>query len=154
MFIWNLPNNSERLVLLLSSFYRWQNKTCPLVLLPLKSFPALRWQSQDGGLGGRRVHISSQLGHLLGTGRNPWVTGLDVVGREGGGKVEAGWMGPVPLRGGWGRGGVPCSGWAQPQWGDQQEWREALGRAEDQKGMWPVFPLPAWTPESLVRSQA
>ena len=46
-------------------------------------------------------------------------------------------MGPAPLRGGWGRGRDPMPGRGKG---------ETIGRAEDQKGACPGFPLPTWAP--------
>ena len=51
-------------------------------------------------------------------------------------------MGLVPLRGSWGRGGVPTIGGAHSQRGDQRGWRETLRGLEDRKGTQSVFPLP------------
>ena len=56
-------------------------------------------QSQDGGVGRCRVHVSPQLGHLLDTGGGPRCTGRQEEppsepvghgGNEGEGEVEAG----------------------------------------------------------------
>ena len=46
-------------------------------------------------------------------------------------------MGLVPLRGGWGRGRDPMS--EEGNWG-------TIGRAEDQKGVWPGFHCPVEPP--------
>ena len=75
-------------------------------------------RSQNGRLGGRGIHDSTQLGHLPGTGggpRTPKGTGgtpSDWVGRGAWGKCRGrsgGGMGLVPLKGGWGKGreGIP-----------------------------------------------
>ena len=58
-----------------------------------------RGRSQDGVLGGRGIHVSTQLGNLPGTDGGPWTpkgtggTPSDWVGHggcEGGGEVEVG----------------------------------------------------------------
>ena len=77
-----------------------------------------RGQSQDGGVGGCGVHISSQLGHLSDTGGEPQhprgqeKSPSDLVGysEEGRGKRSGGRMGLAPLRDGWGRGRLPTPG--------------------------------------------
>ena len=47
-------------------------------------------------------------------------------GREGGAKVKARPMGPAPLRGGWGRGGVPTDRGTHPRLGVQWGWGRPL----------------------------
>ena len=59
-------------------------------------------------------------------------------------------MGPAPLRGGWGKGGVPMLGGAHSQWGDQQGWGETFLGLGDQRGMRPASPLPAQALVSLL----
>ena len=65
--------------------------------------------SQDGRPGGCGVRVSSQLGHLPGTGGGPWTPkgvggtperlGRTWGGVDGGGEVEVGWeAGPRPDR--------------------------------------------------------
>ena len=55
------------------------------------------WWNQDGGLGGRGIHASAQLGHLPGTGGEPWApkgmggTPSDWVWGVGGVKGEEKW---------------------------------------------------------------
>ena len=110
----------------------------------------LKHAREDGGPGGCGVHISSQLGHLPGTGgdhghlteweESPsnWVG----CGGEQGRRRSGGRMEPVFLKGNWGRGGVPTS---------RGETGETILRAEDQKGMWPAFPLPTWDLGNLLR---
>ena len=59
-------------------------------------------------------------------------------------------MGPAPLRGGWGKGGVPMLRGAHSQWGDQQGWGETFLGLGDQRGMRPASPLPAQALVSLL----
>ena len=49
-------------------------------------------------------------------------------GREGGAKVKAGPPGPAPLRGSWGRGGVPTPSGTHPWLGVQGGWGTPWGR--------------------------
>ena len=80
-------------------------------------------RSQDGRVGVRGVCISSQLGHLPGTGGGPWTPkGMGGTpkqpGRtwgEGVGRRSGGQTGPAPLRGSWGRRGVLMPGGAHIQ---------------------------------------
>ena len=84
-----------------------------------QSLSKYQWQgqSQDGGVGGRGVHISPQLGTyqmLVGDlNTEGWEEPpSDQIGRGGerGGRRSGGWTGQAPLRGGWGRGGAPTPG--------------------------------------------
>ena len=118
-----------------------------------------RW-SQDGGIEGSRVHVSSQLGQLLGTGQGP--------------RTPKGTGGtPMWASGTWGVGKKRSrSGRDQGLWGvvegderfPQLEWptdckgvsggRERTFTGwEDQKATWPAFPLPPWAPRSSLGSQ-
>ena len=78
--------------------------------------------------------------------RNLQATGQDVAGSEGkeergGGRRSGDWMGPAPLRGGWGRGGVPTPG-------------GTLRGSEDAGRTQLVFPLPNLALGSLLGSRA
>ena len=69
-----------------------------------------------------------------------------VGGREGGAKVKTRPLGLTPLRGGWGRGGVPTPSGMHPQLGVQRRWGRPWGRqwgsgVKEWKGTWPVLSL-------------
>ena len=75
-------------------------------------------QSEDGVLGGRGIHVSSQLGHLPGTGGGPWTpkgmggTPSDQVGHGalGGvkGEEKQRWDGTGTRGAAGGKEGIPC----------------------------------------------
>ena len=67
---------------------------------------------------------------------------VGVGGREGGGKVKAGWTGLVPLRGGWGRDGVPTTRRAHPQLGDEQGWGRPSEERRNRRECGECFPCP------------
>ena len=110
-------------------------------------------QSQDGRPGGHGVHVSAWLGHLQSTGGGPQTPkGMEGTPsnqvRSGGnwrGRKSGDGTGLEPWRRGWGRGRVPM-----PIAGKGG----IVGRAENQKGVWPAFPLPIWAPGSLLKSRA
>ena len=111
-----------------------------------------RW-SQDGGLGGCRIHVSAQLGHLPGTSGGPQTPkgagGIhsDQVGRGawGGVRGEEKWRrdgtGTSEGRLGEGKGSHARRG----KLGDHWEGRGSKGSVDR-------FPLPTWAPGSLLRS--
>ena len=129
----------------------------------VRGIKGIKFRNQDGRLGGHGIRLSSHLGHLPGTGGGPqtpkgtgrnsewlgktWVGGgrREEKCRQDGTGAPEGLLGegrsshtprdPPTVRGSTGQG-------------------ETLGRAEDWTGTWPAFPLPAWTPESLLRSRA
>ena len=108
-----------------------------------------RWQTR-----GTWIHVSTQLGHLPGTGGGPWTpkgmggTPSDRVGRgawggEGEGKRR--WDG---------------TGTAEGQLGERKGSHTRRGKLGDHqedkgaKGSVARFPLPTWAPGSLLRSWA